>query len=243
LGCTPELNPEPVYVVTAPPDVRGIYDAWETVDRLQRGRNICQMLVWGREGAKAILNGPGVVLGPGLHGFTDGNAPGGVGVVLVDGPRDDDDPAVAEIATSVREIFLRSGREGLDTEADMENLLSHGASAVAEMAAVYRALSEVSPGAEVTIVSDYDGVAKLMGGVAKPKKPFMKQLVAASLALAREKGLRARYVHHPGHRSSSCGRHDLALFNQCADALATEGSGGPPHLPGCPRLRKPGLSL
>jgi hypothetical protein len=201
------------------------------------------MKVYGVQGAEAILNGPGVVLSPGLHAFTDGNAPGGVGLVLVEGPRDDDDPPRTEIATSVREIFLRSGREGLDTEADMENLLSHGASAVAEMAAVYRALSEVSPGAEVTIVSDYDGVAKLMGGVAKPKKPFMKQLVAASLALAREKGLRARYVHHPGHRSSWCGRHDLALFNQCADALATEGSGGPPHLPGCPRLRKPGLSL
>jgi hypothetical protein len=49
----PEPNPEPVYVVTAPPDVRGIYDVWETVDRLQHGRNICQMLVWGREAAKA----------------------------------------------------------------------------------------------------------------------------------------------------------------------------------------------
>jgi ribonuclease HI len=243
LGCSPEPNPEPVYVVTAPPDVRGIYDVWETVDRLQHGRNICQMLVWGREGAKAVLDGPGVVLGPGLHGFTDGNAPGGLGVVLVEGPRDDDDPPVTEIATSVREVFLRSGREGLDTEADMENLLSHGASAVAEMAAIYRALSEVSPGAEVTIVSDYDGVAKLMGAVARPKKPFMKQLVAACSALAQERDLRARYVHHPGHRSSWCGRHDLAHFNQCADALATEGSGGPPHLPGCPRLRKPGLSF
>ena len=64
MGCTPEPNPEPVYVVTAPPDVRGIYDDWETVDRLQHGRNICQMLVWGREGAKAVLDGRGVVLGP-----------------------------------------------------------------------------------------------------------------------------------------------------------------------------------
>jgi hypothetical protein len=94
----PEPNPEPVYVVTAPPDVRGIYDLWKTVDRLQHGRNICQMLVWGREGAKAVLDGRGVVLGPGLHGFTDGNASGGVGVVLVEGPRDDDDPPMTEIA-------------------------------------------------------------------------------------------------------------------------------------------------
>jgi len=162
------------------------------------------MLVWGWEGAKAVLDGRGVVLGPGLHGFTDGNAPGGVGVVLVEGPRDADDPPVTEIATSVGEVFLRSGREGLDTEADMENLLSHGASAVAEMAAVYRALSEISPGAEMTIVSDYDGVAKLMGGVAKPKKPFMKQLVAAGTALAQERtsGRGTSTIRGIGHRGA-----------------------------------------
>jgi hypothetical protein len=242
LGCEPETDPEPVYVVTAPPDVRGIYGIWDEVERLQRGRDICQMLVWGREGAKAILEGRGVVLGLGLHAFTDGNAPGGVGVVLVEGPRGDDDPPLREIATSIREVFVGSGRKGLDTEAEINDVLSRRAPAAAEMAALHKAFVEVPAGADVTIVSDYKGVEKLMQGIeAQPKKPHMKLLVAACTALAAEKGLRPRYVHHPCHRSSWCGRHDLAHFNYCADRLATEGSRGRPHMPGCPRRRKPGL--
>lgn len=242
MGCQPEANPEPVYVVTAPPDLRGIYDVWEDVEPLQHGRDICQMLVWGRRSAEAILDGRGVALGPGLHAFTDGNAQGGVGVVLVEGPRERDETPLSEVATSVRTVFVGSGRDGLDREADIDSVLSRNAPAVAELAAVYRAFVEVPMGAEVTVVSDYDGVGKLMRSAeAKPQKRHMKFLVAACIAIAGEKGLRPRYAHYPGHRSSWCGRHDLAHFNYCADRLAREGSGGPPHARGCAQRRKPRL--
>ncbi|MGH2766602.1 MAG: hypothetical protein ACRDKA_11925 [Actinomycetota bacterium] len=228
--------------MTAPPELRGIYDIWGDVKKLLPGRDVCQMKVYGREGAKAILDGRGVVLGPGLHAFTDGNAAGGVGVVVVEGPRDERDQPDREIATSVHAVFAGSGMEGLDTEADIKTLLTRVGAPSAEMAALYKAFVEVPEGSEVTVVYDFEGVGKLMqGNHAKARRPQMKLLLSACIAKAREKRLRPRYVHHPGHRSSWCGRHDLAHFNHCADALATEGSGGPPHVPGCPRRRKPGV--
>jgi hypothetical protein len=54
----------------------------------------------------------------------------------------------------------------------------------------------------------------------------MEPVVRECRALAEEKQLQLTYLHQPGHRSSRCGRHDLARFNACADLLAGEGAGG-----------------
>lgn len=212
-------------MVTSPPELRGIYDTWGEVERLLRGRVLCQMKVYGRTGAKAILDGKGVILGPGLHAFTDGNAVGGIGVVIVEGPKANERPTVLkEIATSVNSVFEGSTVPGLATSEEINAALAASRNPLAEMAALYVAFREVEVGSDITIVYDFSGVGALMkDGGSKAKNTSMRSVVVAARTLATEKRLRPRYVHQPGHSSSWCGRHDLAQLNARADALATEG--------------------
>ena len=74
----------PFYVITKPEELKNIYDTWDeceaVVDEVKGAR---YQKAHSREEAEALLAGTGVVLSPGLHVFTDGNAMGGVGAVVV----------------------------------------------------------------------------------------------------------------------------------------------------------------
>ncbi len=72
----------PHYVITQPEAIKGIYVTWDEcklkVDGVKGAR---YQKVHDLDQAKALLEGQGVILSPGLHVFTDGNHLGGVGVV------------------------------------------------------------------------------------------------------------------------------------------------------------------
>src|SRR5436190_15976381 len=94
-----------VYIVSAPEEIRGIYETWaECKARTAGVKGARYQAVASREKAEAMLYGPGVVLPAGRYAFTDGNTAGGVGIVLVEqGP--EEAVSVERIATSVQEIF------------------------------------------------------------------------------------------------------------------------------------------
>ena len=73
-----------LYVVTAPPEIRGIYATWRECEVKVKGvRGARFQAVATREHAEAMLRGEGTALTPGLWAFVDGNHLGGVGVVIV----------------------------------------------------------------------------------------------------------------------------------------------------------------
>ena len=96
-----------VYVVTAPASIRGIYDTWDACRAAVSGiAGARYQGVSSREVAEAMLSGEGLQLEPGLYAFVDGNAMGGIGVVLVE-QRDAEPAATREIATTVYDVFAR----------------------------------------------------------------------------------------------------------------------------------------
>ena len=93
-------RPRKVYVVTAPASIRGIYETWDACRAAVSGMAGARYQgVSSRAVAEAMLSGEGLQLEPGLYAFVDGNAMGGIGVVLVEqggvgpgvGPRARDD--------------------------------------------------------------------------------------------------------------------------------------------------------
>jgi hypothetical protein len=153
------------YVVTQPDSVRGIYDTWADCQWAVSGMPGARyQKVKDREEAEAILSGAGVVLGPGLYAFTDGNGQGGVGVVLVRmaAEKGAHPQVVQEIATSVGEVFHGAAIPGLDSDQAVGAELGRLANILAELAGLYVALSELPEGAGVTIVHDYEGVGAWM---------------------------------------------------------------------------------
>jgi len=203
-----------------------MYETWAECREAVRGRSgAVHMKVSSAEEAQAILSGRGVALPPGLYAFTDGNALGGVGVVIVEGAEDGAEPSVvSHFATSVARIFRDAGIPGLDSDERVAEALGLVHHILAELAALYRALLEVPEGSAPTIVHDYVGVGAFMEGRWRPKNPVVRAVVSASLALAVGRGLELGFRHQPGHRSDRAGRHDFARFNAWADSLATEGS-------------------
>jgi Caulimovirus viroplasmin len=211
-----------VYVVTAPASIRGIYETWDACRAAVSGvAGARYQGVADRAIAEAMLSGDGLRLEPGAYAFVDGNAMGGIGVVLVDqgegGP-----VSVRERAATVYEVFGRAGIPSLDTRSKITAATDSLQNIIAELGALYAALGDAAPGSALTVVHDYEGVGAWLEGRWKAKNPIVADVVAACRALIEGRGLRVRFRHQRGHESTFAGRNDFAAFNARADKLATE---------------------
>ena len=211
-----------VYVVTAPASVRGIYDTWEACRAAVSGKAGARYQgVSGREVAEAMLRGEGLRLEPGTYAFVDGNAMGGIGVVLVE--QGEGEPASArDLATTVYAVFGPAGIPSLDTRSKITAATDSLQNILAELGGLYVALRETPAGSALTVVHDYEGVGAWLEGRWKTKNPLVADIVAACRALVEAKGLRVRFRHQRGHESTFAGRNDFAAYNARADQLATE---------------------
>jgi len=211
-----------VYVVTAPASIRGIYDTWDACRAAVSGVAGARFQsVAGREIAEAMLRGEGLRLEAGTYAFVDGNAMGGIGVVLVE-HREDEPASVREIATTVYAVFERAGIPGLLTRAKITAATDSLRNVLAELGALLAALQAVAPGLALTVVHDYEGVGAWLEGRWKAKNPIVAEVVAACRAVIEARALRVRFRHQRGHESTFAGRNDFAAYNARADKLATE---------------------
>jgi ribonuclease HI len=219
---TPGGRSRKVYVVTAPASISGIYDTWDACRAAVSGvRGARYQAVTSRAIAEAMLQGDGIRLPPGTYAFVDGNAMGGIGVVLVE--QGESGPAsVREWATTVYEVFARAGIPSLDTRSKITAATNSLQNILAELGGLYAALEATPPGTELTIVHDYEGVGAWMEGRWKAKNPIVAEVVAACRALVEARGIRVRFRHQRGHESTFAGRNDFAAYNARADRLATE---------------------
>jgi ribonuclease H-related protein len=212
-----------VYVVTAPPEIRGIYATWSECEAKVKGvRGATFQSVASRELAEAMLRGEGTALTPGLWAFVDGNHLGGVGVVLVEKRGDDDETIVEQGGYTVTEVLAGAGMPELASRTVVHAALARLRNVLAELAALYLALTLLPDGATVTVVYDYEGVGAWMEGRWKARDPLVATLTRAARALAERKRLQVRYHHQRGHQSAWAGRDDFAHYNARADQLATE---------------------
>ena len=98
-------RPRKVYVVTAPASIRGIYETWDACRAAVSGMAGARYQgVSSREVAEAMLSGDGLQLDPGVYAFVDGNAMGGIGVVLVEQGASGPAPSVRS-RTTVYDVF------------------------------------------------------------------------------------------------------------------------------------------
>jgi hypothetical protein len=213
-----------VYVVTAPDDIRGIYDTWAACEAKVKGvRGARYQSVPSRELAESMLRGEGAALTPGLWAFVDGNHLGGVGVVLVQkGPDDEQETVVEQGGYTVMEVLASAAIPGVSTRGEVNAALQRLRNVLAELTALYLALRVVPEGATVTIVHDYEGVGAWMEGRWKARDETVAAMVNACGALVDRRRLQVRYRHQRGHQSAWAGRDDFAHYNARADALAGE---------------------
>jgi ribonuclease HI len=208
-----------VYVVTAPDSVRGIYETWAECEAAVRGLSGARyQSVDSIEKAELML-GDGIALPPGLYAFTDGNAAGGVGVVLV--RRVDQTELIQELAVTVREVFSGALIPGLTSAAEVDAALARLHNILAELAGLFQALCLVEGGSEFTLVHDYAGVGAWMQHRWKTKDEIVAAIIERSRMLAQERSLRVTYLHQRGHQSSWVGEDEFARWNARADQLAT----------------------
>lgn len=217
----------PYYVITAPELTQGIFETWDECQIAKNGvKGVKYQKVETREEAESMLSGEGVTFPPGLHVFTDGNDRGGVGVVVA---WMGDDPTkepvvVTEIRTSVGHIFYDGMIPSLGNPDEISLALEESRNVLAELAGLYLALWQAPTGATLTIVHDYEGVAKFFDGTWKTRGATLTGIVEACKALEIQKQLVLSFMWQRGHTSHWAGRHDLAKLNNRADALATEAS-------------------
>ena len=215
-----------LYVVTAPPAIRGIYATWRDCEAKVKGvRGARFQAVASRERAEAMLRGEGTALTPGLWAFVDGNHLGGVGVVVVRKVGAEDESVVEQGGFTVAEVLAGAGIPLLSSKSAIGDALGKLRNILAELAALYLALTLVPENSTVTIVHDYEGVGAWMEGHWKTKDPVVAAVVAACRALIERRRLRVGYRHQRGHQASWAGRDDFAHYNARADALATEAGG------------------
>jgi hypothetical protein len=210
-----------VYVVTAPDPIRGVYEDWPSCQAAVHGvKGARFQAVSSREEAEALLSGAGVQLPPGDYAFIDGNAGGGIGVVLV--TQQGCAQATVEVSTTVMAIFreLAAPIDGLDWYVDVDQALGELRNVFAELAAAFHAIQLAPAGRPVTIVHDYVGVGHWLRGEWKAADPRLRAVIHRALRTANEKGLHLRFHHQPAHRSTWAGPHAYAAFNARADTLA-----------------------
>jgi ribonuclease HI len=212
-----------VYVVSAPPGIRGIYDSWSECEAKVKGvRGARFQAVASRAQAEAMLRGEGTALTPGLWAFVDGNHLGGVGVVIVQKTGDEDESILEQGGFTVVEVLLGAGVPGLASKKAISDALGRLRNILAELAALYLALTLVPEGSSVTIVHDYEGVGAWMEGRWRTKDAIVASLVAACRAVIDRRRLSVAYRHQRGHQAAWAGRDDFAHYNAKADALAAE---------------------
>lgn len=222
-----DTRPMPVYVVTEPESIRGVYNTWDECTAVIEGvQGAKHQKVQDLKQAQAMVEGGGVVLSTGLHVFTDGNSRGGVGVVVVwmgDDPTAD--PAVVtEISASVGHVFYDGSIPGLDDAGMVSAALEKSRNILAELGGLYLALWQAPERASLSIVHDYEGVAKWMKDEWKIKDAVSEAVIGACKEIVEKKELELEFVWQKGHTSSYAGRHDLARFNGRADKLASAGA-------------------
>jgi ribonuclease HI len=219
-------RPRKVYVVTAPASIRGIYDTWEACRAAVSGiAGARYQGVSSREIAEAMLRGDGVRLEAGAYAFVDGNAMGGIGVVLVE--QGESGPAATrELATTVYEVFGPAGIPSLDTRSKITAAVNGLQNILAELGGLHAALRDVPPASAITVVHDYEGVGAWLEGRWKAKNPIVVEVVAACRRLAEARRLSLTFRHQRGHESTFAGRNDFAAYNARADALATKAALG-----------------
>ena len=211
-----------VYVVTAPASIRGIYETWDACRTAVSGvAGARYQGVASRAIAEAMLSGEGLTLEPGAYAFVDGNAMGGIGVVLVEqgeaGP-----VSLRERALTVYDVFGRAGIPSLDSRSKITAATNSLQNILAELGALYAALDESAPGSALTVVHDYEGVGSWLEGRWKAKNPIVAEVVAACRGLIEARTLRVRFRHQRGHESTFAGRNDFSAYNARADKLATQ---------------------
>ena len=212
-----------VYVVTEPPEIRGIYRTWPECEAKVKGvRGAKFQSVASEEKAEAMLRGEGTALTPGLWAFVDGNHLGGVGVVLVRKTDEDQETVVEQGGYTVVEVLAGAGIPGLASKKAINDALGRLRNILAELAALYLALTLVPEGAAVTIVHDYEGIGAWMERRWRTKDPIVAALVDGCRALIERRRLTVAFRHQRGHQAAWAGRDDLAHYNAKADALATE---------------------
>ena len=212
-----------VYVVSAPPEIRGIYDSWPECEAKVKGiRGARFQAVASRAQAEAMLRGEGPALTPGLWAFVDGNHLGGVGVVIVQKAGDDDESIVEQGGFTVVEVLIGAGVAELASKKAISDALGRLRNILAELAALYLALTLVPEGSSVTIVHDYEGVGAWMEARWRTKDATVAALVAACRTVIDRRRLSVAYRHQRGHQAAWAGRDDFAHYNAKADALATE---------------------
>lgn len=210
------------YVVTSPKQLRGIYDTWGQCQAKVAGVvGARYQSVDSREKAEKMLAG-GVLLEPGTYAFTDGNALGGVGIVILEseptGVRVDH-----EVATNVFDVFAAAHVEGLESREKVATALASLHNILAELGGLYGALAFAPANSTLTVVYDYKGIGAWMEDSWKTKDAITTSVVAACKKLVADRRLNVTYLHQRGHQKSWVGRDDYARWNGRADELATEG--------------------
>jgi len=162
-------------VVTAPERIRGIYASWPECRAVVKGVSGARyQAVASREQAQAMLRGEGKEVPSGLYGFVDGNHLGGVGVVIVERREGEDPTVVDEIGMTVVQVFLGAGLPSLGSKKAIQTALGKLRNILAELAALYLALTLVPEGSTVTVVHDYEGVGAWMEGRWKAKDAVVR---------------------------------------------------------------------
>ena len=211
-----------LYVITAPPSLRGIYDTWAACETAVAGvRGARYQSVASRDEAEAILRGESVVLRDGVYAFIDGNEQGGVGVVFVK-QRASAPPVVREISTSVIQVFDGSDIPGLDHRAGILGALSQLRNVIGELAALYYAIKRVHAGTSFTVVCDYNGLAEWMQGRWRMQDETVRHIIGECRRAVVERELKVSYHHQRGHQPTTF--NEYARYNARADVLATKGA-------------------
>lgn len=173
---TEGLRKQPWYAIAAP--IRGVYDSYELCKKDLKGipgTRRGPVKVSSEAEGWAVLDG-GVRLSPGLYAFTDANAIGGLGVVIVRmGGEEGAEPQVLEprSSSSVMKVLEASPIVGLDND-EAAAALRRRRNILAEMVALYEALNllvemeSVPSASAITIVHDYFGVSAWMQAGAPP---------------------------------------------------------------------------
>lgn len=215
------------YVIVLPESVAGVYTTWDECLTLLEGlkgeRRCMEVSSW-REGEE-ILAGKGVRLEPGLHAFTDGNAVGGIGLVLAEVNEGGDLEILEQLATNVFEVL---GDLELEVGETVRAGLVRTKNILSEVTALYLAASKLQSDSAVTIVHDYVGVSDWIEGQSKrARDPLLRWVIEKTKDLIAQRKLTLTFRHQKGHRSDWAGRHDYARLNRLADDLATRGTPAP----------------
>jgi len=86
----------------------------------------------------------------------------------------------------------------------------------AELDALCLGLARAPENTEVTIVSDYLGIAAWMTGNWKIKDQLVRGKIEHAMAIAEDRGLFLSFIHHAGHQRDNS---DFTRWNNCADRL------------------------